>query len=146
MRHLRTAIVGLALVWIASILTVSAQTPRAPAAAAKAKTGAAPVKNPVAPTPESVEAGRVVFGRFCKACHGATGAGEGTAAPEGYQPANFTDAKWDHGSTDVEIFRTIKNGVGPDLVMEGWDGRIRDIDIWHLINYIRTLGPKNAKR
>jgi len=141
---LRTAIVGLALVWIASVLTVTAQTQK-PAAAAKPSV-AAPVKNPVAPTAESVAAGTIVFGRFCKGCHGVAGAGDGNAVPEGYEPADFTDAKWDHGSTDVAIFKTIKNGVPPDLVMEGWDGRIRDIDIWHLINYIRTLGPKTAKR
>jgi len=134
---LRTTAVGLVVGWIASALTVTAQTQ---------KPAAAPTKNPVAPTAESVAAGEKVFGRFCKSCHGATGAGEGGAAPEGSTPANFTDAKWDHGSTDVAIFKTIKGGVPPDYVMEGWDGRIRDVDIWNLINYIRTIGPKNAKR
>lgn len=136
-QFLRTTTVGLGLVWMASVLTVTAQTQ---------KPAAAPTKNPVAPTAASVAAGEKVYGRFCKSCHGASGAGDGGAAPEGYTPANFTDAKWDHGSTDVAIFKTIKGGVPPDFVMEGWDGRIRDVDIWNLINYIRTIGPKNAKR
>ena len=60
-------------------------------------------------------------------------------------PANLTDAKWDHGSTDGEIFTTIKMGVGPKFDMDSWDGRIKDPDIWNLVNYIRTLGPKGAK-
>jgi mono/diheme cytochrome c family protein len=144
-QFMRTMTVGLALVWMAGGLTVTVQTQK-PATAGKPATAAAPTKNPVAPAAASIQAGEKVYGRFCKSCHGATGAGDGGAAPDGYQPANFTDLHWDHGSTDVAIFKTIKTGVPPDFVMEGWDGRIRDVDIWNLINYIRTLGPKNAKR
>jgi mono/diheme cytochrome c family protein len=142
---LRSTTIGLALVWAAGVLTVTAQTQK-PAPTGKPATAAAPTKNPVAQTAASVAAGEKVYGRFCKSCHGASGAGDGGAAPDGYTPANFTDAHWDHGSTDVAIFKTIKGGVPPDFVMEGWDGRIRDVDIWNVINYLRTLGPKDAKR
>ena len=61
-------------------------------------------------------------------------------------PANLTDAKWEHGGTDGEIFTTIKMGVPPKFDMDSWDGRIPDKDIWNLVNYIRTLGPKTAAR
>jgi mono/diheme cytochrome c family protein len=30
--------------------------------------------------------------------------------------------------------------------MDSWDGRIKDPDIWNVVNYIRTLGPKPAAK
>jgi mono/diheme cytochrome c family protein len=32
-------------------------------------------------------------------------------------------------------------GVPPKLDMDAYDGRIKDPDIWNLVNYIKTLGP-----
>ena len=85
-----------------------------------------------------------MFAKYCRSCHGAEGKGDGAGAPKDVHPANLTDAKWDHGSTDGEIFTTIKMGVGPKFDMDSWDGRIKDPDIWNLVNYIRTLGPKDS--
>ena len=114
----------------------AAQAKPAVNAAAKA------LKNPVPANAASVEAGKAVFAKYCRSCHGAEGKGDGAGAPKDVHPANLTDAKWDHGSTDGEIFTTIKMGVGPKFDMDSWDGRIKDPDIWNLVNYIRTLGPK----
>jgi mono/diheme cytochrome c family protein len=36
----------------------------------------------------------------------------------------------------------IKNGVPPDLAMEPWGDRIKDPDIWNVVNYIRSLAKK----
>ena len=41
-----------------------------------------------------------------------------------------------------EIFSVIKNGVPPDLAMEPWGDRIKDPDIWNVVNYIRSLAKK----
>ncbi len=100
--------------------------------------------NPIPATEESITKGRQIFQRFCRSCHGAEGRGDGGGGPDGVQVANLADDKWDHGSTDVEIFKTIKEGVPPDMYMEPWEGRISDDDIWNTINYIRDLG-KRAK-
>ena len=54
-------------------------------------------------------------------------------------PSDLTDDKWDHGSTDGDIFTTIHDGTSAD--MEGYAQRISDTDIWNLVNYVRTLGP-----
>ena len=110
--------------------------PAAASAAAKA------LKNPVPANAASIEAGKVVFAKYCRSCHGPEGKGDGPGTPKDVHPANLTDAKWDHGSTDGEIFTTIKMGVPPKFDMDSFDGRVKDPDIWNLVNYIKTLGPK----
>lgn len=61
------------------------------------------------------------------------------AAPPGSQPANLIDDVWDHGSSDAEMFKVIKEGVPPKYDMDAWDGRVSDDDIWNVINYLRDL-------
>ena len=56
----------------------------------------------------------------------------------GKQPPDLTDAQWDHGSTDGEIYTAIRKGVPPTM-MAGWEGRISDTEIWHIVNYLRAL-------
>ena len=98
--------------------------------------------NPIPPTEESVSAGRVVYARYCRACHGRGGKGDGGAAPPGAQPSNLVDDEWDYGETDAEIFKTILEGVPPDMVMAPWEGRISDEDIWNVVNYMRDLAEQ----
>ena len=123
-------------------LTVGARQAPAQGGRTAAETAAAKaLKNPVAADATSVDSGRGVYAKFCRSCHGAEGKGDGPggAALKDVKPADFTDAKWDHGATDGEIFTTIKNGVGPKFDMDSWDGRIQDREIWNLVNYIKTL-------
>lgn len=99
---------------------------------------AAKVKNPVAATTESIAAGRQLYQRHCASCHGTSGAGGPgndliPAAP------SLVDARWDHGSTDGEIFDNIKNGVAPDLNMVPFKDTLTDGEIWHIVNYIRSI-------
>jgi mono/diheme cytochrome c family protein len=106
---------------------------------------AAKVKNPVAVTPDSIAAGKKIFETICASCHGANGKGLIVSVIEdrgGKQPPDLTDDKWDHGSSDGEIFAVVKKGVGPDYFMAPWDGRINDTDIWSTVNYIRSLAQK----
>ena len=105
--------------------------------------------NPVASTPESIAAGKKAYDTNCAACHGnmAQGAVKAGATisiieeQRGKQPPDLTDAQWDHGSTDGEIYAVIKRGVPPTM-MAGFDGRISDNEIWSIVNYIRTLAPR----
>jgi len=99
---------------------------------------AAKLKNPVAAAPESIAAGKATYTRYCAVCHGINakgGSGSDISAPA----PDLTDAEWKRGSTDGEIFDVIKNGVPPDLNMEPWGDRIKDAEIWNLVNYIRSL-------
>jgi mono/diheme cytochrome c family protein len=104
------------------------------------------LKNPAAADAASIEAGRVTFAKFCRACHGPEGKGDGPAAAamKDVKPSNLADAKWEHGSTDGEIFNTIHAGVGPKFAMAAFQGRIPDPQIWNVVNYVKTLS-KTAK-
>lgn len=99
---------------------------------------AATIKNPVEATPASVTAGRRVYQRLCIRCHGADGKGD--AASGGAQPPDLTDARWDYGGSDGDIFAAVHDGTSPD--MEGYAARMSDTDIWNVVNYLRTIGPQ----
>ena len=115
------------------------------AADARQATDPKTLKNPVAATAESIARGQQVYFQRCRSCHGDTGTG-GRLAPGGSQSADLTDDKWDHGSTDGEIFTTIHDGVGPKYDMDSWEGKITDEEIWSLVNYIRSIGPKTPPK
>ena len=111
------------------------------ALAAQGNPEAAKVKNPVAATPESVAAGKQIYTQKCATCHGTNGeGGPGNdlipAAP------SLVDEKWDHGSTDGEVFDVIKNGVLPELNMVPWSDTLKDPDIWNVVNYVRSIAKK----
>lgn len=102
---------------------------------------AAKIKNPVKATAESIEAGKTAYNKYCKFCHNEGGTGDGPLAPKDSHPPNLIDAKWDHGSTDGEIFTNIKDGI-PDSKMKAMKEKMKDEDIWNVVNYLHSLGPK----
>ena len=134
----RTIVAALVLACLGGIVVAAQENPDA----AKVKNPvAAKVKNPVAATPESVAAGKQIFQKSCAPCHGINAeGGPGNdlipAAP------NLTDDKWDHGSTDGEIFDVTKNGVPPDFNMIPWKDQLKDQDIWNVVNYLRSIAKK----
>jgi mono/diheme cytochrome c family protein len=103
---------------------------------------AAKMKNPVAASPESIAAGKAAFAKNCRFCHGADAKGNGPMAPEGTHPPDLTDAKWDRGSTDGEIFAVIRDGAGPKFDMKGYKGKLPETEIWNIVNYLRSIGTK----
>lgn len=125
-RHL---IILMAAVWLGGASTRAAQGTTAT------------LKNPIASSPESIAAGKQVYTRTCAPCHGTSGeGGPGNdlipAAPD------LTDAMWDHGSSDGEIFTSIKNGVPPDFNMTPFKDRLKDDDIWNVVIYLRSIAKK----
>src|ERR1041385_1157225 len=80
---------------------------------AQAKKPAPALKNPVPSTPASIAAGEASFKKYCRFCHGEDARGNGPQAQKHTPPPNLTDDKWDHGSTDADIFTVIKDGVQP---------------------------------
>jgi mono/diheme cytochrome c family protein len=115
-----------------------------PAPAAKPIANPKALKNPVAADAASVDAGRALYAKFCRACHGAEGKGDGPAAAamKDVKPADLSDAKWTNGSTDGEIYASIHDGIGPKLVMNAFAGRLNETQIWNVVNFVKTLGPK----
>ena len=115
------------LAWLAGV-ALSAQAPAA-------------LKNPVPGSPESIAAGKQTYTRNCAPCHGTSGeGGPGNdlipAAPD------LTDAMWDHGSTDGEIFSNIRNGVAPDFNMTPFKDKLKDDEIWNVVNYVRSIAKR----
>jgi len=114
--------------------------------AANGNPEAAKMKNPVEATPDSIAAGKKTFASVCASCHGNEGKGGIVLSviedKGGTQPPDLTDDKWDHGSSDGEIFNIVKKGVAPDFFMQPFDGRIPDNEIWNMVNYIKSLSPK----
>lgn len=95
------------------------------------------LENPVPPTPDSIATGRQRYVFMCRECHGNTGLGDGDMAHAGGDIPDFTDDVWLHGSRDGDLFRVIKEGVTAD--MQPYADRLDDEDIWHVVNYLRTL-------
>ncbi|MSO56775.1 MAG: c-type cytochrome [Acidobacteria bacterium] len=100
------------------------------------------VKNPVAPSAESVANSGKLYGRYCAACHGSAGKGDGPAGAKfDPKPSNLTDEEWKHGPTDAEILTVIHDG-SKGTGMKGYASRMTGRELRDLVNYIRSLGPK----
>jgi len=130
------ALVFSALVVTGSWLDPQAQEPRRNQEAQK-------LKNPEPQTVESVEAGKKLYQFHCASCHGPNGKGDGSLALSGGTPSDFTDDTWDYGSTDGEIFVAIRDGVSSDML--AYKEKLNEKQIWQIINFIRSIGPKPAK-
>ena len=132
--------VGLTVLALTSALRAQhdANTHRHPAAAK--------LKNPVAASAGSIAAGRKRYDQHCSECHGNAGKGDGYEG-EGLEkkPSNLTDAAWDHGTTDGEIFLVIRDGAGPKSDMKGFGKKVKTKEIWDVVNFVRTLGPQKSR-
>lgn len=109
---------------------------------AKPGPGASTHTNPVPMTPQSIAAGKALFQKYCRFCHGDDAKGNGPQAPEGTHPPDLTDAKWDHGATDADIFTTIRDGIGPKFDMKGLNSKMTPREMWSVVNYLRSIGPQ----
>lgn len=98
------------------------------------------LKNPESVNAESIEAGRKLYQRFCASCHGAGAKGDGGMALSGGTPSDLTDETWDYGSTDGEIFVAIRDGVSSDML--AYKEKLTDKQIWQIVGFVRSLGPK----
>ena len=121
-------LIGLSVVWLGAVGVI-------------AQDRAAALKNPIAASAESIAAGKQTYTRSCAPCHGTSGEG---GAGNDLIPASpdLTDAMWDHGSTDGEIFASIKDGIAPEFNMTPFKDRLKDDEIWHVVNYVRSLAKK----
>ena len=94
-------------------------------------------RNPIAPTAESIAAGKALYAANCESCHGATGAGDGPAgAALVPPPADLITHVPLH--PDRVLFGFVRDGI-PDTGMAGTGDLLSDDEIWHVINYMRTL-------
>ena len=128
----------LALAWVAAVgVTALAQTPEPPKAV---PAEARKMKAAVPSSPAAIDAGKQLYTKYCRFCHGDTGLGDGRMAPKGSKPSNLTDAEWTRGSSEGEIFWVIQNGAPPDYQMKGLKGKLSEADTWNVVHFVRSLG------
>jgi mono/diheme cytochrome c family protein len=94
-------------------------------------------------------AGKAKFDMFCATCHGATGVGDGPAAPADPKPRDFTKGEFKYdadkdgkpgGEGDLALI--IKNGAaayGGSPLMVGWGAALSDADVQNVIAYVHSL-------
>ncbi len=97
-------------------------------------------ENPLGFSMKSAGLGQRLYQRSCLKCHGVYGKGD-TEMREFLptHPSDLTNEQWTYGEKDGEIFLVIKNGTQYD--MPAFAEELSDERIWHIVNYLRTLGP-----
>jgi cbb3-type cytochrome c oxidase subunit III len=141
MRRRNNAHSAFAIVALAALLQIAclrAAEPRKPYNAEAAK-----LRNPVASNAETIDKGKALYRRHCASCHGVGGKGDGGQALSGGEPSDLTDDVWDFGSTDGEIFVVIRDGLSADML--AYKDKLKDEQMWQVVVYLRSLGPKQPK-
>jgi mono/diheme cytochrome c family protein len=87
---------------------------------------------------DSIATGQKLYAQNCAACHGQSG-----VPPKGLDlnpyPLDLTVHVPQH--PDGQLYEFISKGI-PGTAMAAWgDGRLTTEQIWHLVNYLRTLTP-----
>jgi len=93
------------------------------------------LKNPLAATPENIEAGKLQYERFCQHCHGEAGKGDGLVAKQ-YKgvPVYSSDALKD--INDGHIYHVITHGKGR---MWPHGSQISSENRWKIVLYVHEL-------
>lgn len=133
-----------AWVWVCLCVSVSLAEAQAAAGGPSSNLEARRLKNPVQSTSQSIAAGKELFSRNCRSCHGADAKGNGPMKPKDTRPPDLTDNQWTLGGSDGEIYAVLRDGAGPGNVMRGYRGRMTDHELWSVVNYLRSLSDQGA--
>ncbi len=95
--------------------------------------------NPIPANADSVAQGKEYYTTLCVPCHGETGKGDGpvgiTLNP---RPADLSLHAVPGVHTDGQLFEWVSNGY-PGSVMPAFGKSLTAEQLWHIINYVRTL-------
>jgi len=97
----------------------------------------AKMANPVKASPESIAAGKDIWGLQCQSCHGKKGLGDGTKAAQlKTTPGDFSKPST-QSQSDGSLFYKISEGRDD---MPSFKKKIPEQeDIWNVVNYLRTF-------
>jgi putative copper resistance protein D len=100
------------------------------------------LKDPVPYTKRSIDRGRVLFQQNCTSCHGENGKAEGALIADATDLT--TPSIYKSGTTDGEIFRSIRDGAGDQ--MPAFQSQLAsETDVWNLVNFIHNLWPESMR-
>lgn len=100
-----------------------------------------PAVSPLANSKAAAKAGKATYLRLCQYCHGADG-----KALENidFEATNLTDpTRYKHGTEAAQIFNSIKNGAGDDMLP--FKDKATDEQIWQLVAFILSIGPEERR-
>jgi mono/diheme cytochrome c family protein len=101
-------------------------------------------RNPVADTPENIDAGRQIFQTNCAICHGPRGLGDGPAAfTLNPRPVNLQLHVPQHA--EGEIFYWISEGVA-GTGMPAWKDKLTDEQRWQIVRYLEALASGGVQQ
>ncbi len=99
------------------------------------------IKNPLELNKQNAAGGRRIFYRMCVTCHGMDGKGDTDMVKSlDARPSDFTVGKFKYGQSDGELFTLIQGGTPNG--MTPYSNVLKERQIWQVIHYIRSLGPK----
>jgi mono/diheme cytochrome c family protein len=100
------------------------------------------LKTPVPYSKRSISRGRQIYIRYCTECHGPDGKALMDVIADATDLTN--PKRWLSGTTEGEIFRSIRDGAGVSMPPFSMQMK-KEEDMWHLVNYIRSLWPKDKR-
>jgi mono/diheme cytochrome c family protein len=96
------------------------------------------MENPHDADKESLKIGKRLWKKHCASCHGSDGLGDGSKAANLETSAGDFSSEGFQAQSDGAIF--YKSWFGRDE-MPNYEKKIRyEEDVWHLVNYMRTMG------
>lgn len=128
----------------------SQEAPMLPPEGSVPRTGKEPVmnrmeageklRNPVDPTPVSIENGKKLFEIYCALCHGPQAKGGGPMANKFVPPPDLTLEMF-RQRPDGFVYATIREG---GALMPGQKDALSPEDTWDIVNYLKQLQKKQA--
>jgi mono/diheme cytochrome c family protein len=101
-------------------------------------------KNPVPDTSEAVKIGGRHFQRHCQVCHGLDGHNSGVPFADRMSPPVADLGGEDiQAYTDGQLKWIIENGIR-FTGMPGWDGVLKDDEMWYMVRFMRHLPTKGS--
>lgn len=103
---------------------------------------------PAKPAAVNSESGQKLYSRYCAACHGSEGEGDGPAAKYlDPRPRVFTSCTYKLRTTksgelptDEDLYRSIAHGL-KGSAMPAWKDRLKPDSIWNVLARVKTFCP-----
>jgi len=97
-------------------------------------------QNPLQPSPQALDAARVLYRDHCERCHGKTGKGDGADATKfSTSPRDLTDTSRMSAQSDGELFYKISEGRRP---MPEFKTKLTEEQRWQLVLLMRWMAQR----